>query len=92
MKRATLKRGEPFASERLTAVDEHRLLRAVLLRAVGDGADVGLVVLAEVGGERVRDRALLAHPRDGATRVEPAGERDADPLADRERSENRAAA
>ena len=39
--------------------------------------EVGLVVLAEVGGVGVRDRALLAHPRDGGRRVEAAGERDA---------------
>ena len=46
--------------------------------------DVGLVVLAEVGGVGARDRALLAHPRDGDRGVEAAGEGDADALADGE--------
>src|SRR5262249_20414765 len=67
---------------------EHRLLGAVLLGALGDGLDVRLVVLAEIGGERVRDRAALAHPRERAARVETAGEGDADALADGQRAED----
>src|SRR5207247_2450603 len=54
----------------------------------GDRGDVRLVVLAEIRGERVRHRAALAHPGERAARVEPAGERDADPLADGERRED----
>ncbi len=60
--------------------DRERLLRYRV--------DVRLVVLAEVGRERVRDRAVLAHPGERAARVEPARERDPDPLADRQRVED----
>ena len=55
MEGAALERGEALARERVAAVDEHRVLGAVEPRPVGDGADVGLVVLAEVGGEGVGD-------------------------------------
>src|SRR3954464_593774 len=82
----------PPARGPLLAVDEHRLLRAVQAGTAGDGADVGLVVLAEVGGEGVRDAAVLAHPRDRAARVEPTREGDPDALADRQRVEDGAAA
>ena len=47
-----------------------------------NAGEVGLVVLAEVGGVGVRDGAAGAHPGDGRRRVEPAGEGDADALAD----------
>ncbi len=90
MERAALQRGESFARERLAAIDEHGVFRAVQARALGNGGDVRLVVLAEVGGERVRNRAALAHPRERTARVEAAGERDADALADRERGEDHA--
>ena len=50
----------------------------------GTPAQVGLVGLAEVGGVGVGDRALLAHPRHRGRGVEPARERDADALADRQ--------
>ena len=52
------------------------------LGPVGDAGEVGLVVLAEVGGVGVGDGALLPHPGDGGRGVEAAGEGDADPLAD----------
>ena len=91
VERAALERRQAFAGERLLAVDEDRVLGAVAARAVGNRADVGLVVLAEVGGEGVRDRALLAHPGEGAAGVEAAGKGDADALADRKRAEDRAA-
>src|SRR6185312_2589698 len=42
---------------------------------------VRFVGLAEIGGVRVRNRTLLAHPRERGARVESAGERDADLLA-----------
>src|SRR6266404_3443532 len=44
--------------------------------------------LAEVGRERVRDRAVLAHPGERARRVEPARERNANAFAHRQRGEN----
>ena len=49
-------------------------------RPDGDAGDVGLVVLADVGGVGARDRALVAHPGHGDGRVEAAGEGDADAL------------
>ena len=88
MERAALQRGQAFARQRLLAVDEDRVLGAERQRLLRHGVDVGLVVLAEVGGERVRDRAVLAHPRERAARVEPAGERDPDSLADGQRVED----
>src|SRR5439155_19478569 len=74
VERAALERGEALARERVAAVDEHGLLGAVEPRARGDRADVGLVVLAEIGGERVGDRPVLAHPRQRAARVETRSE------------------
>ena len=88
VERAALERREPLARERVPAVDEHRLLGAVLPRLRRDRGDVRLVVLAEVGGERVRDRAVLAHPRERAAGVEAAGEGDPDALADGQRGED----
>ena len=49
---------------------------------------VGFVGLAEVGCIGVRDRALLLHPVQGGGGVEPAGEGDADFLADGQGFEN----
>src|SRR5439155_26639879 len=81
---AALQRGEAFANERLLSVDENRVFGAVFQRALGDGVDVRLVVLTEIGRKRVGDRAVLAHPRERAARVEAAAERDPDPLAGRQ--------
>ena len=64
------------------AVDEPGRLGAVGHRPVGHAGEVGLVVLAEVGGVGVGDGALLPHPRHRDRRVEAAGEGDADALAD----------
>ena len=88
VERTALQRDEALVDELGAAVDEAGLLGAVLLGPVGHAGEVGLVVLAEVGGVGVGDRTLLAHPRDGGRRVEPAGERDADPLADRQRRQH----
>ncbi len=85
---AALQGDEALVDELLLAVDEPALLGAVVLRTAGDGADVVLVVLAEVGGVRVGDRTALAHPRDGDGRVEPAREGDADAVADGEGDED----
>ena len=77
----------PSWTSSVAAVDQPGLLGAVRLGPVGHAGEVGLVVLAEVGGVGVRDGALLAHPGDGGRRVEPAGEGDADAFADREGGE-----
>ena len=79
---AALERDEPLVHELGAAVDELRRLGAVLERARRDVGDVVLVGLAEIGGEGVRDAALLADPGDGDGGVEPAGEGDPDALAD----------
>jgi hypothetical protein len=78
----------PFVHELGAAVDDARLFGAVLLRPPRYPRQIRLVVLAEVGGVRVRHRALLAHPRDCGRRVEAAAERDPDALADRDRREH----
>ena len=88
VERAALQRDQALAHELGAAVDEAGLLGAVLLGPVGHARQVGLVGLAEVGGVGVGDRALLAHPRHRGRRVEPAGERDADALADGQRRQD----
>ncbi len=50
-------------------------------RAARDLVVVLLVGLTEIGGVRVGNRALAAHPVQGRARVEAAGKRDADLLA-----------
>ncbi len=72
----------PSATSWAAAVDQARLLGAVLQRLARDLVVVGLVGLAEVGGVGVGNRALAAHPVQRGARVEAAGKRDADALAD----------
>ena len=88
VERTALERGEPFACEGVLAVDQHGLLGAVAARPGRNRADVGLVVLAEIGGERVRHGAVLAHPGECAAGVEAAGEGDPHALADGQRGED----
>ena len=78
----------PSSTSWRPAVDGAGDLGAVVERPTGDAVDVGLVVLAEVGGVGARHGALLAHPRHGDGGVEPAGEGDADALADRQFGED----
>ena len=73
--------GEALLHELAPAVDRAGQLGAVLEGTVGYAVDVGLVVLADVGGVGARDRALVAHPGDGDGGVQAAGEGDADALA-----------
>ena len=82
MEGAALERDEALVHELRAAVHDLRLLRAVGERTLGDVRHVGLVDLAEVGGEGVGDAALLADPRDRDGRVEAAREGDPDALAD----------
>ena len=84
MERAALERDETLVDELRLAVDEDPLLGADLLRTRGDAADVGLVGLAEVRSQRVRDGALLADPGDRDGGVEAARDSDPDALAERE--------
>ena len=80
--------GQALLDQRRLAVDEPGDLRAVVARAAGHRGDVGLVVLAEVGGVGAGHRALLAHPRDRHRGVEAAGEGDADAFTDRQGGED----
>ena len=82
MECAGLERGDAFAHERAAAVDQPCFYRAVLERLLRDLVVVGLVGLAEVGGIGVGQRALLLHPVQRSAGVQPAGEGDADFLAD----------
>ena len=82
VERAGLQRRDALGDERRAAVDEPRRLGAVRARAARNVVVVGLVGLAEVRRVRVRNRALRAHPVQRRARVEAAGERDADLLAD----------
>ena len=83
MERAGLQRRDPLGDERGAAIDEARLLRAPYASALARNlVVVGLVGLAEVRGVGVRNRALRAHPVERGARVEAAGKRDADLLAD----------
>ena len=85
---AGLERGDAFAHERAAAVDEAGLFRAVLERLARDVIVVGFVGLAEVGSVGVGDRALQPHPMQGGGGVEPAGEGNANLLADGQGFEN----
>ena len=78
----------PSSTSCALAVDGAGDLGAVEQGAVGDAVDVGLVVLADVGGVGARDRALVAHPGDRHRGVEAAGEGDADAFAGREGGED----
>ena len=69
-------------NELLAAIDEACDLGAILLGPLGNGFEVGLVGLTQVGGIGARDRALLAHPGNRDRRVEASGECDADALAE----------
>ena len=82
MEGAARQRGEALLDQLGLAVDEAGELGAVLEGAVGDAVDVGLVVLADVGGVGAGDGALVAHPGDRDGGVEASGEGDADALAD----------
>ena len=90
MKGAALERHEALVHELRAAVHDLGCLGAVGERALRDVGDVVLVDLAEVGGEGVRDAALLADPGDGDGRVEAAREGDPDAFTDRQRLEDAA--
>src|SRR4029079_14307583 len=85
---ATLQRGNAFGDQLRAAVDQPRLLGAVLQRLAWDLVVVGLVGLSEVGGVGVGDGALTAHPQQSGARVEAARERDADAFAGWQRLKN----
>ena len=85
---AGLQRGDAFANERAAAVDEAGLFGAVFEGLARNRVVVGFVGLAEVGRVGVGDGALLLHPVQGGGGVEPAGEGNADFLADGQGFEN----
>ena len=88
VKRAALEHREPFGDELRPAVDEPRLLGAVLQRLARNLVVVGFVRLAEVCGVGVRNRAFRAHPMQRGAGIEPAGKGDADAFARRKALEN----
>src|SRR4029079_13479890 len=90
VERAAREGGKPFGDELRAAVDEARLLGAVLQRLAGDLVVVRFVGLAEVRGISVRDRPLAAHPVQRGAGIEAPGERDADLLAGGKMLQNRA--
>ena len=81
VERAALQRRDAFGDELRAAVDQARLLGAVLQRPARDVVVVRFVGLAEVRRVGVGDRAFLPHPVQRRARVEAAGKRDADFLA-----------
>src|SRR5262249_7889903 len=81
-------RGNSFGDQLTAAVDQARLLGAVLERAARDLVVVGLVGLTEIRRVGVGDRALGAHPVQRGAGIETAGERDADALAGAELLKN----
>ena len=81
---AGLQRGDALGDELLAAVDQARLLGAVLQGAARDLVVIGLVGLAEVGRVGVGNGALGAHPMDGGAGIEAAGEGEADLFARRQ--------
>ena len=85
---AGLERRDTFANKRAAAVDEAGLFSAIFEGRARDGIVVGFVGLAKIGRIGVRDGALLLHPVQGGRSVEPAGEGNANFLADGEGFEN----
>jgi hypothetical protein len=83
VERAGLQRGDSFGDQLGAAVYESSPFCAVLDRATRDRLVVVFVGLAEVGRVRIRDGAFDPHPVQRGTRVESAGERDANFLAGR---------
>ena len=88
VERPRLQRGEAFADQRQSAVDQASLLGAILERLAGNGVVVGFVRLAEVRRVGIRDGSLLLHPVQGGGGVEPAREGDADLLVKGKRFKN----
>ncbi len=81
-------RGQALLDELGAAVDRAGDLGAVQHGPVGDAVDVGLVVLADVGGVGARDGALVAHPGHRHRGVEASGEGDADTFSAGQRGED----
>ena len=79
---------DAFAHEWAPAVDEACLFSTVFESGARDGIVVGFVGLAQIGRIGVGDGALLLHPVQGGGRVEPAGEGNANLLADGQGFEN----
>ena len=88
MEGATLQGHKPLAYQFGPAINQSCSLGAILQRAAGNVIEIRLVVLAKVRGIRKRHATLVAHPRDGSRRIEPAGERNSDALADWEGGED----
>jgi len=84
MKGAALERRDSLGHQLRAAFDQPRLLGAVGHRLPRDRVVVVLVRLSEMRGVGEGNAAVLTHPVQGGAGVEPARERDADPLADRE--------
>ena len=72
VERAALQHGQPFGYELAAAIDQPRVLRAVMQCAPRDVVVIGFVGLAEVGRVRVRDRALPSHPMKRRAGIETA--------------------
>ena len=81
-------RGVVFLNEGGAAVHETRELGTVLLGLAGDGTDIRLIRLAQVGRVGAGNSAVLAHPGDGDGGIETAGERDTDALSHGKTGEN----
>ncbi len=88
VERAGLEGGDAFANERAAAVDEAGFFSAVLEGFARDLVVVGFVGLTEVGGVGVGQGALLLHPVKRGAGVQPAGEGNADLLAEGQGFEN----
>jgi len=81
VERAALQGEQALFHQGRPAVHQARDLGAVGQRAAGHRIDVGLVVLADVGGVGAGDRTFLAHPRHRNGGIEAAREGDADAFA-----------
>ena len=65
VERPALERDQAFVDELLATVDQPGFLGAIELGPLGHGVQFRLVVLPEIGGVGVGDRALLPHPGHG---------------------------
>src|SRR5690606_23582118 len=81
---AALERGNALGGQLAPAVDQPREFGAVEQGLARNLLVVGLVGLAEVRGVGKGNGALVAHPAERGTRIEPSREGDSDFLSDRQ--------
>ena len=73
--------GQALLNQSRLAVDQPGQFCPIFARSTRHRGDIRLVVLADIGRVRVRDRPLVAHPGHGHRGVQATGEGNSDALA-----------